>query len=172
MIDFMRKKDGIPARVAAIEYDPNRSARIALLHYVDGEKDVHPGSGWPQGGRSSRKWSGSAADGGQRDAAEEHSAGYGRAQRRAAAQSRSVDVSQRRDVGHAGRSRSRVGSAQLAQRRNSSCAVHLPSDDWQGWQRRTHGNSFGESRPQTLARSSSARSRHGDEPGRSPARWW
>jgi large subunit ribosomal protein L2 len=38
VIDFRRDKDGIPARVAAIEYDPNRSARIALLNYVDGEK--------------------------------------------------------------------------------------------------------------------------------------
>ncbi|MEW6725128.1 MAG: 50S ribosomal protein L2 [Bacillota bacterium] len=38
IIDFRRDKDGIPAKVAAIEYDPNRSARIALLHYVDGEK--------------------------------------------------------------------------------------------------------------------------------------
>ncbi len=38
MIDWIRKKDGVPAKVAAIEYDPNRSARIALLHYVDGEK--------------------------------------------------------------------------------------------------------------------------------------
>src|SRR5918995_1496281 len=37
-IDFKRTKDGIPARVAAIEYDPNRSAYIALLHYVDGVK--------------------------------------------------------------------------------------------------------------------------------------
>lgn len=37
-IDFRREKWDIPARVAAIEYDPNRSARIALLHYVDGEK--------------------------------------------------------------------------------------------------------------------------------------
>jgi large subunit ribosomal protein L2 len=37
-IDFKRDKVGIPAKVAAIEYDPNRSARIALLHYVDGEK--------------------------------------------------------------------------------------------------------------------------------------
>ncbi len=37
-IDFKRDKTGIPALVAAIEYDPNRSARIALLHYVDGEK--------------------------------------------------------------------------------------------------------------------------------------
>lgn len=37
-IDFRRDKDGVPAKVAAIEYDPNRSARIALLHYADGEK--------------------------------------------------------------------------------------------------------------------------------------
>jgi len=38
IIDFKRNKDGIPAKVATIEYDPNRSARIALLHYADGEK--------------------------------------------------------------------------------------------------------------------------------------
>jgi large subunit ribosomal protein L2 len=38
IIDFKRNKFDVPARVAAIEYDPNRSARIALLHYVDGEK--------------------------------------------------------------------------------------------------------------------------------------
>ena len=38
VIDFKRNKDNVPARVASIEYDPNRSARIALLHYLDGEK--------------------------------------------------------------------------------------------------------------------------------------
>ncbi len=38
IIDFKRKKDGIPATVATIEYDPNRTANIALLHYADGEK--------------------------------------------------------------------------------------------------------------------------------------
>jgi large subunit ribosomal protein L2 len=44
IIDFKRDKTGIPAKVAAVEYDPNRSARIALLHYADGEKRyiVHP----------------------------------------------------------------------------------------------------------------------------------
>ncbi len=41
-IDFKRLKDGVPAKVAAIEYDPNRSARIALLHYLDGEKRYIP----------------------------------------------------------------------------------------------------------------------------------
>ncbi|MBL8063820.1 MAG: 50S ribosomal protein L2 [Anaerolineales bacterium] len=38
VVDFKREKHGIPAKVAAIEYDPNRTARLALLHYVDGEK--------------------------------------------------------------------------------------------------------------------------------------
>ena len=38
LIDFKRDKSGIPGRVATIEYDPNRSARIALIHYADGEK--------------------------------------------------------------------------------------------------------------------------------------
>ena len=38
VIDFKRNKDGVPAKVATIEYDPNRTCRIALLHYLDGEK--------------------------------------------------------------------------------------------------------------------------------------
>ncbi len=38
IVDFRRNKDGVPAKVASIEYDPNRNSRIALLHYVDGEK--------------------------------------------------------------------------------------------------------------------------------------
>ena len=38
IVDFKRTKDGVPAKVAAVEYDPNRSARIALLHYADGFK--------------------------------------------------------------------------------------------------------------------------------------
>ena len=38
VIDFLRNKDGVPAKVASVQYDPNRSGRVALLHYVDGEK--------------------------------------------------------------------------------------------------------------------------------------
>jgi large subunit ribosomal protein L2 len=38
IVDFKRRKDGVPAKVVSIEYDPNRSANLALLHYVDGEK--------------------------------------------------------------------------------------------------------------------------------------
>src|SRR5438477_11041502 len=45
-VDFRRDKPGVPAKVAAIEYDPNRSARLALLHYADGEKRYIL---WPEG---------------------------------------------------------------------------------------------------------------------------
>ena len=45
-MDFRRDKPGVPAKVAAIEYDPNRSARLALLHYADGEKRYIL---WPEG---------------------------------------------------------------------------------------------------------------------------
>jgi len=43
-VDFRRDKEGVPAKVVAIEYDPNRSANIALLHYADGDKRyiLHP----------------------------------------------------------------------------------------------------------------------------------
>ncbi len=46
VVDFRRDKHDVPAKVAAIEYDPNRSARLALLHYVDGEKRYIL---WPEG---------------------------------------------------------------------------------------------------------------------------
>jgi large subunit ribosomal protein L2 len=46
IVDFRRDKVGVPARVAAIEYDPNRSARLALLHYADGDKRYIL---WPEG---------------------------------------------------------------------------------------------------------------------------
>jgi large subunit ribosomal protein L2 len=60
VIDFRRDKDGVPAKVASIEYDPNRTARIALLHYADGEKRYILA---PQGvGVGDRLASGSGAD--------------------------------------------------------------------------------------------------------------
>jgi len=66
VIDFKRIKDGIPARVAGIEYDPNRNARIALLHYVDGEKSyiiapfVHSVELRPGGGAKMARSAGSS----------------------------------------------------------------------------------------------------------------
>src|SRR5438874_11883789 len=54
-IDFRRDKFGVPAKVASVEYDPNRTARIALLHYADGEKRyILAPKGPPCGARGSR----------------------------------------------------------------------------------------------------------------------
>jgi large subunit ribosomal protein L2 len=50
-VDFKRDKRDIPAKVAAIEYDPNRTARLALLFYVDGEKRYIIGSAGSEGWR-------------------------------------------------------------------------------------------------------------------------
>ena len=53
IIDFRRyDKDGVPAKVARIEYDPNRTARIALLHYADGEKRMSRRRAWSRARRS------------------------------------------------------------------------------------------------------------------------
>src|SRR5438046_9432956 len=49
LVDFKRNKDGVPAKVAAIEYDPNRNARIAPLHYYDGEKRYTLAAARPNG---------------------------------------------------------------------------------------------------------------------------
>ena len=56
IIDFKRTKDGIPGRVATIEYDPNRSANIALIHYADGEKAYIIAAKGQKVGRCDRIW--------------------------------------------------------------------------------------------------------------------
>ena len=53
-IDFKRRKDGVPAKVATIEYDPNRTCYIALLHYADGAQELHPRPAGPAARRSGR----------------------------------------------------------------------------------------------------------------------
>ena len=82
IVDFRRTKDGVPAKVAAIEYDPNRTARLALLHYLDGEKRYILAPDPPQGRRHGRVGRGRRHQAGQRPAAEEHPRRHDRPQRR------------------------------------------------------------------------------------------
>ena len=88
MIDFRRDKDGVPAKVHSIQYDPNRTARIALLHYADGEKRYILAPDGLKAGQTDRERPRRSADGRQLPAAEEHSAGHDDSQHRDAARPR------------------------------------------------------------------------------------
>ena len=85
IIDFKRTKDGVPAKVAAIEYDPNRSARIALLHYADGAKSYILAPGAAARRRDRRVGSRCGHPGRQRASAREHPDGNARPRGRAQA---------------------------------------------------------------------------------------
>ena len=85
VIDFKRNKDGVPAKVAAIEYDPNRNARIALLHYLDGEKRYIIAPAGVAVGDIAAERSGLGDPCRQRAAAALHPGRHRRAQRRAQA---------------------------------------------------------------------------------------
>ena len=70
-VDFKRMKDGVPAKVVSIEYDPNRTTRIALIHYADGEKSyilrrwnwrLETGPVWDAGGNTSGQLPAAAVD--------------------------------------------------------------------------------------------------------------
>ena len=100
-IDFRRNKDGVPAVVHSIQYDPNRSARIALLHYVDGEKRYILAPEGLEGGRPDPERGRRAGGRGQLPAAVGDSAGHGRPQHRDAARSGRRVVPGGGDAGHA-----------------------------------------------------------------------
>ena len=84
LVDFKRVKDGVTAKVAAIEYDPNRTCRIALLHYADGEKAYILAPQGLDGRRPRDERPGLRHQAGQRPAAALHPGRHHRAQRRAA----------------------------------------------------------------------------------------
>ena len=101
VVDFRRTKDGVPAKVHSIQYDPNRSARIALLYFADGEKAYILAPGRLEGRRRNHERTGRAADGGQLPAIAKRSAGYGRSQHRNAAGPRRPPVPLGRQQCHA-----------------------------------------------------------------------
>ena len=172
LIDFKRTKDGVPAKVAAIEYDPNRSARIALLHYADGFKsyilapagvrvgsvvqsgadaDIKPGNALPleniPTGTLVHNVELKPGKGGQMA----RSAGSG------------IQLVAK-DGGYA---TLRLPSGEMRR-----VHAHLPRDCRPGRERRARQRHDRQGRPQPLARQAPGRPRLGDEPGRPPARRW
>ena len=122
-IDFRRDKRDIPAKVAAIEYDPNRSARIALLHYADGDEALHPRAGRPERRRRDPDRRARRDQAGQRAAAAADPDRLARAQHRAQARRRRAA----RALGGHGRAadgaRGEVRAAEAARRaRRARCS--------------------------------------------------
>ena len=129
LIDFRRNKDGVPAKVHSIAYDPNRSARIALLHYVDGEKRYILA---PHGLKAGDQvLSGPDAPPSVGNCLPLKSIPLGMAIHNIELQPGrgGVLVPLGRHQRHVGRPRSRLGPDQPAQRRNSPRAGCLPGHD-------------------------------------------
>ena len=173
MIDFTRDKDGVPAKVASIQYDPNRNARIALLHYVDGEKRYILAPDGLKVGQTVENGPDAPPTVGNCLPLQPHSARHARfttsrCSRAAALACAAVPAS----------------SATLMAREADWAQITLPSGEIRrvpagcratigqvGNSRRDERRDR-QGRPQSLEGHSAARPRHGDEPDRPSARWW
>ena len=116
LIDFRRNKDGVAAKVDSIQYDPNRTARIALLHYVDGEKRYIIAPDGLKPGRHGDERQRCTANGRQLPAAGEDSARHRDPQHRNASRPRRRALPQCRHERDAHGPRSRLGADLAAQR--------------------------------------------------------
>ena len=174
IIDFKRNKTGVPARVAAIEYDPNRSARIALLLYVDGEKRYMLAPVGLKVGDTVVSGPEAPIRDRQRAAAAQHPDRYADPQHRAATRARAARlVPLRRRVGAAD-GESRTTTRRSACRRARCGCVHLDCMATLG--------QVGNVDHENIVIGKAGRNRHhgqaadgprlGDEPARPSARRW
>ena len=134
IIDFKRDKTGIPAKVASIEYDPNRSARIALLAYADGEKRYIL---QPDGLKVGQKIvSGADADilVGNALPLQEYSSRHDRSQHRASSRQGRADGAFGGRIGAAGGQGRRLRAGEAAFRRDPQSGAGLHGDDRAGRQ--------------------------------------
>ena len=173
VIDFRRHdKDGVPAKVAHIEYDPNRTARIALLHYADGEKRyIIAPNRLKQGDRIEN---GPSADIKPGNSLPLRNIPVGTV----------VHAIELRPGGGAKIARSAGASVQLVAKdgpyaqlrhavgRDPQRRPALPRHGRRGGQRRAVQHQLGQGRPDALEGQAPDRARCGHEPGRPPARWW
>ena len=172
IVDFKRDKFGVPGRIAAIEYDPGRSARLALVFYVDGEKRyiVAP-AGLKVGAtiisadnapilRSATRCRCRAS----RPARASTTSRCSRARRPA----RTV----RRYGDPVDGARPGLRAAAHAVGRDAPGAGAVPRDDWRRRQLRTQPDQARQGRAHAAPRAPPAGARFGDEPGRPPARRW
>ena len=136
IIDFKRKRDNVEATVVQVEYDPNRSARIALIEYPKDEKFefsrayILAPDGLKAGDKvMSGETRGGRAEARQLHAAVEDAARHDHPQRRAGARQGRADVPLGRLQRHAPEPREGVGAAHPSERRSSQGAGQVPGDD-------------------------------------------
>ncbi len=172
VIDFKRNKDGVPAKVATIEYDPNRNCRIALLHFADGEKryilaakNLNVGDTL-QNGQGAEIRPGNALPmryipvGTVIHNVELYPGAGGKMARSAGA---SVQLVAKEGL---------FATLAPAQLGDASGADRLPRHGGRSRQLRVRAHQDREGRPQPLARQAPADTRRGHEPGRPPPWWW
>ncbi len=158
IVDFRRNKDGIPAKVASIEYDPNRNARIALLHYADGEKRYILAPAGVKVGDKLQSGQGADIRPGQRAAAALHPGRFHHPQRGAAAGRWRQNGPRRRHERAARGQGGRLRHPAAALHRNAPCLHRLPGHARRGRQLRGRAGQ-GRARPAATAGRASARRR-------------
>ena len=171
VIDFKRDKDGIPARVASIEYDPNRSARIALLHYRDGEKRYIIA---PVGcGVGDEVMSGTGSDIKPGNAMSLGQIPLGTIVHNVELRARKGSTARpQRGCRHpTDGQRGRARAPQDALRRVAARADRMPGHRRTGRQSRSRERLHRQGRPHALAREALQRPRRGNE-SRRPSTWW
>ncbi len=164
LIDFRRNKDGIPAKVDSIQYDPNRSARIALLNYVDGEKRYIVAPHGLKAGDTVVSGDDAPPTVGNCLPLSKIPLGMADSQHRVASRPRRSAVPQCRHQCHVDGPRSRLGADFTAQWRNPPCALRVPGHGGGYRQSRPHGDRVGQGGAAPLAGPQVARPRHGHEP--------
>ncbi len=156
LVDFKRQKFGVEATVLAVEYDPNRTARIALIQYTDGEKSYILCARRPRGRRQGDVRPERRAGNRQRASAQRHSARHEHSQHRVPSRTRRPDRPQRRPDRGAEQSRGRLRARQDALRRNPEDPRELLRHHRPGRQRRSHERDQRQGRTHPLAGSPSA----------------
>ena len=167
-IDFKRNKTGVPAKVVGIEYDPNRSARIALLQYADGEKAYILAPQQPRRRRRGRSRRTPPTSSRATAAAPLHPGRHRHPRRRAQDRPRRAARPLGRHQDHADGEGRRLGHPPHAVGRDAPRPHRLPRDGRRDRQHRARQHPVGQGRPQALARHPPAPARRVDEPGRSP----
>ena len=169
-IDFKRRKWDMPATVERLEYDPNRTAFIALVKYEDGELDLHHRAAAPRPGRQRRRRPQGRREAGQCDGAGPDAGRHDRPQCRDEAGQGRPDRPFRRHLRPGRRPRPRHGHGQAQFRRAALCAFGLHGDGRRRVEPGQPEPEFRQGRPHPLDGPSSADPRRRQEPGRPPAR--